>query len=55
MRAPVEHIFGCYEWCDKEWCWSKEIDDAKETMKNKKLAAYCQECDTVSLLCYNYI
>ena len=55
MRAPVEHIFGCHEWCDKEWCWSKEIDEAKERMNAKKFTTYCQECDTVSLLLYNYI
>ena len=28
-RAPIEHLFDCHEWCDKEWCWAKELDDAQ--------------------------
>ena len=35
MRAPVEHIFGCHEWCDKEWCWSKELEDTKLNITKK--------------------
>ena len=35
MRALVEHIFGCHEWCDKEWCWSKELEDTKLNIAKK--------------------
>ena len=49
MRAPVEHIFGCHEWCDKEWCWSKELDDVKSNVNKKFQEMYCMECDNVSL------
>ena len=28
-RAPIEHLFDCHKWCDKEWCWAKELDDAQ--------------------------
>ena len=25
-NAPIEHTFNCHEWCDKEWCWAKQLD-----------------------------
>jgi len=28
--APVEHLFGCYEWCDVDWCFDKELDDMQD-------------------------
>ena len=27
-KAPIEHLFNCHTWCDAEWCWAKELDDA---------------------------
>ena len=29
-NAPVEHLFGCHEWCGSSWCYAKEIDKARE-------------------------
>ena len=28
-KAPVEHLFNCHEWCDKEWCFAAELQEAK--------------------------
>ena len=25
-NAPIEHTFNYHEWCDKEWCWAKQLD-----------------------------
>ena len=43
-RAPIEHLFDCHEWCDKEWCWAKELDANahKVVLANMR---QCQECD----------
>ena len=43
-RAPVEHLFDCHEWCNKEWCWAKELDENqhKVILQNMKI---CQQCD----------
>ena len=30
-NAPVEHLFGCHEWCDSSWCYAVEIDQARQT------------------------
>ena len=29
-NAPVEHLFGCHEWCDPSWCYAAEINDARD-------------------------
>ena len=29
-NAPVEHLFGCHEWCDPSWCYAVEIDQARQ-------------------------
>ena len=26
IKAPVEHLFDCHEFCDASWCWTKSID-----------------------------
>ena len=31
-KAPIEHLFACHEWCDHEWCYSKELDMAREQL-----------------------
>jgi hypothetical protein len=31
-NAPVEHLFGCHEWCDPSWCYAAEIDDARNKL-----------------------
>ena len=31
-KAPIEHLFNCHTWCDAEWCWAKQLDDAAHTM-----------------------
>ena len=54
MCAPVEHIFGCHEWCDKEWCWSKELDKLKVQNSKNIQQLYCKECKTVSLNEYGF-
>ena len=28
-NAPVEHLFGCHEWCDPSWCYSAELHQAR--------------------------
>ena len=29
-NAPIEHLFGCHEWCDPSWCYAAEIAEARE-------------------------
>ena len=36
-KAPIEHLFGCHEWCDSEWCYSKELDMAREQFAQKAI------------------
>ena len=31
-KAPIEHLFNCHTWCDAEWCWAKELDEATHKM-----------------------
>ena len=33
-KAPIEHHFGQHEWCDREWCYAKELDMAREECEN---------------------
>ena len=28
LKAPVEHMFNCHDFCDPEWCWAKQPDDS---------------------------
>ena len=37
MKAPIEHMFGSHEWCNKEWCWAKQIEDTKIEIGKKIL------------------
>ena len=37
MNAPVEHMFGSHEWCDKEWCCAKQVEETKIEIGNKIL------------------
>ena len=38
-KAPVEHMFGTHEWCNSEWCYSKELDEARELIHSKATAS----------------
>ena len=29
-KAPVEHLFGCHEWCSADWCFSADVDKSRE-------------------------
>ena len=29
-KAPVEHLFGCHEWCGVDWCFSADDDESRE-------------------------
>ena len=31
-QSPIEHLFNCHTWCDAEWCWAKQLDDATHKM-----------------------
>ena len=37
MRAPVEHIFGCHKWCDKDLYWSKELEEVTVDVNKKTI------------------
>ena len=37
MKAPVEHMFGSHEFCDKEWCWAVQIEETKLEIARKLL------------------
>ena len=47
MKAPIEHMFGSHEWCDKEWCWAKQIEETKIEI-GKKLLQYNNDEATVN-------
>ena len=32
-KAPIEHLFGNHEWCDSDWCFSKELDEARDQLR----------------------
>ena len=32
-KAPIEHLFGKHEWCDIAWCYSKELDKARDQLR----------------------
>ena len=34
-KAPIEHLFGFHEWCDTEWCYSREIDTTRTQLIQK--------------------
>ena len=36
-KAPVEYLFNCHTWCDKEWCWAKDLDDAEHKIMTDQL------------------
>ena len=36
-KAPIEHLFGCHTWCDSDWCWAKELDDATYKLMENSL------------------
>ena len=38
-KAPTEHLFGCHEWCDKEWCYDKELEEARAKARTARTAA----------------
>ena len=53
MKAPVEHMFGCHEWCDREWCWAKDVEETKVDIgrlitNHKKEGSTLQNESTVS-------
>ena len=48
IRAPIEYILGCHEWCDKEWCWSKELEEMKIMISTNIQQLYFKEYDSVS-------
>ena len=29
-KAPIEHLFGCHEWCSSDWCFAAEINEAMD-------------------------
>ena len=31
-KAPVEHLFNDHEWCNKDWCWVKGLDERTHEM-----------------------
>ena len=39
--SPVEHLFDNHIYCDKQWCWAKElelcIDEIIKRAKNKQI------------------
>ena len=32
-KAPIKHLFGKYEWCDCAWCYSNELDIARDQLR----------------------
>ena len=33
-KAPIEHLFGNHQFCDKSWCWSREIENVRQEIHN---------------------
>jgi len=31
-QAPVEHLFNDHQWCHKDWCWAKGLDNKRHEM-----------------------
>ena len=34
-RAPVAHHFNVHTYCNRSWCWPKDLDDMEEEAAKK--------------------